>query len=103
MFLNAVASALLTGQSEGQFPFVFRSAESSAHTASPTCYPRTSSRPSGATPSVAFGLLSVVYMIASLGVYLSLIYQISARTRILPGLRLRRAPLDYLKQFSPGC
>ena len=81
MFLNAVASALLTGQSEGQFPFVFRSAESSAQNSKPYMLSDNFFAVLGATPSVAFGLLSVVYMIASMGVYLSLTYQISARTR----------------------
>ena len=36
-------------------------------------------------PSVALGLLSVVYLIASIGVYLSLSYQISTRTRNASG------------------
>jgi hypothetical protein len=36
-------------------------------------------------PSIALGLLSVVYLIASIGVYLSLSYQISTRTRNASG------------------
>jgi len=39
----------------------------------------------GAAPSLALGLLSALYFIASLCVYVSLIYQISARTRIAFG------------------
>ena len=35
----------------------------------------------GAAPTVALGLLSFVYSIASICVYVSLIYQISARIR----------------------
>ena len=39
----------------------------------------------GAAPSLALGLLSALYFIASLCVYVSLIYQISARIRIASG------------------
>ena len=39
----------------------------------------------GAAPSLALGLLSALYFIASLCVYVSLIYQISARIRISSG------------------
>ena len=37
----------------------------------------------GVAPSLALGVLSALYLIASVGVYLSLIYQISIRTRTL--------------------
>ena len=40
---------------------------------------------SGAAPSLALSLLSALYFIASLCVYVSLIYQISARIRIVSG------------------
>ena len=39
----------------------------------------------GAAPSLALGLLSALYFIASLCVYVSLIYQISTRIRSAPG------------------
>src|SRR5215217_2360296 len=41
---------------------------------------------SGAAPSLALGLLSFLYAIASLCVYVSLIYQISARIRTASGM-----------------
>jgi uncharacterized protein len=85
MFLNAVASALLIGQSEGQFPFVFRCAESSAQDNKPYMLPDSLFAALEGAPSVALGLLSVVYLIASIAVYLSLIYQIGTRTRNASG------------------
>ena len=42
----------------------------------------------GAAPSLALGLLSALYFIASLCVYVSLIYQISARIRIASGAEI---------------
>jgi len=42
----------------------------------------------GAAPSLALGLLSALYFIASLCVYVSLIYQISARIRISSGAEI---------------
>src|SRR6476660_8601842 len=39
----------------------------------------------GAAPTLALGLLSALYFIASLCVYVSLIYQVSARIRISSG------------------
>src|SRR5436309_9210329 len=85
MFLNAVAPALLTGQSERQFPFVFRCAESSAQDSKLYMLSDSIFAAFGGAPSVALGLLSVVYLIASIAVYLSLIYQISTRTRNASG------------------
>jgi hypothetical protein len=35
---------------------------------------------SGAAPSIAFGILSLLYVLVSVYVYISLIHQISART-----------------------
>jgi CAAX protease family protein len=81
MFLNTAPSALLTGQSEGQFPFIFRCAESSAQDRKLYMLSNSLFAAFGPGPSVALGLLSVVYLIASIGVYLSLTYQISRRTR----------------------
>jgi len=43
---------------------------------------------SGAAPGLALGLLSALYFIASLCVYVSLIYQISARIRISSGAEI---------------
>jgi membrane protease YdiL (CAAX protease family) len=85
MFLNAVASALLTGQFEAQFPLVIRSAESSAQNGGSCTLFDSFFAAFGAAPGVAFGLLAFVYLIASVGVYLSLTYQISTRTRNLSG------------------
>jgi membrane protease YdiL (CAAX protease family) len=85
MFLNAVAPVLLTGRSEGQFPFVFRCAESSAQDSKVYMLYDSLFAAFGGVPSLALGLLSVVYLIASIAVYLSLIYQISTRTRNASG------------------
>ena len=85
MFLNALASALLTAQSEGQFPFIFRCAASSAQDSEPYMLPVSLFATFGGASKVALGLLSVAYLIASIGVYLSLIYQISSRTRSASG------------------
>jgi membrane protease YdiL (CAAX protease family) len=85
MFLNAVASALLTGQSEAQFPFVFRCAESSAQNSKLHMQPDSLFAVLEGAAKVAWGLLSVVYLIASIGVYLSLTYQIGTRTRNASG------------------
>ncbi len=85
MFLTAAASALLTAQSEGQFPCIFRCAESNAQASEPYMLPDSLFAAFGGASKVALGLLSVAYLIASIGVYLSLIYQISTRTRSASG------------------
>src|SRR5205823_1672205 len=85
MFLNAAASALLTVQSERQSSFVFRFAESSANASKPYMLSDGLFAAFGGAPSVALGLLSAVYLIASIAVYVSLTYQISTRTRNASG------------------
>src|SRR5437867_12371642 len=85
MFLNAVASALLTAQSEGQFPCIFRCAESSAQASEPYVLPDRLFAAFGGASTAPLGSLSVAYLLASIGVYLSLIYQIRTRTPTASG------------------
>ncbi|HEU0208673.1 MAG TPA: type II CAAX endopeptidase family protein [Candidatus Udaeobacter sp.] len=81
MFLNAVAPSLLARQSEAKSLFALKCAETSVQGS--TAYVPYDSLFAAfrAVPSIAAGLLSAAYLIAGMAVYLSLIYQISTRTR----------------------
>jgi hypothetical protein len=57
----------------------------------------------GAVPSLALSLLSAVYFIGSLCVYVSLIYQISVRIRSASGVDAPARAFGLPKPFSRAC
>ena len=57
----------------------------------------------GAAPNLALNLLSVLYLVGSVCVYLSLISQIVTGIRTRPSLTHRNEPLDSRKQFLRLC